>query len=96
MDIYHILIVLCALVILSYLFNLVASRLHIPAVLLLIAAGIGLKKLGEAFGYSFCSVSKKHWRKKRSSLCRGAACGEGFPSRWPCRCRKGIFVTFSL
>lgn len=51
MNTYHILIVLSALVVLSYVFNLLASRLHVPAVLLLLGAGILLKETAAAFGY---------------------------------------------
>jgi Kef-type K+ transport system membrane component KefB len=45
MSVYPILIILSSLIILSYLFNLISQYLRLPAVLLLIAAGIGLKEL---------------------------------------------------
>lgn len=51
MNSYHILIVLCALVVVSYLFNLVSDKLRIPAVLLLIGLGMLLKEAGNSFGY---------------------------------------------
>ena len=41
-DAYLIVIILSALVVLSYLFNYLASRLRIPFVLLLLGSGIGL------------------------------------------------------
>lgn len=50
---YHILIALSALVLLSYLFNIAATRLRIPAVLLLIGTGIGLHYISMAAGYNF-------------------------------------------
>lgn len=51
MNPYHILIVLCALVVVSYLFNLVSDKLRIPAVLLLIGLGMLLKEAGSAAGF---------------------------------------------
>jgi Kef-type K+ transport system membrane component KefB len=51
MNPYHILIVLCALVVVSYLFNLVSDFLRIPAVLLLIGLGMLLKEAGNAAGF---------------------------------------------
>jgi len=50
---YHILIILSGLVLLSYLFNQVADRLRLPAVLLLIGTGIGLQYLAKSQGYEF-------------------------------------------
>lgn len=49
-DAYAILIVLSVLVVLSYLFNYLAGKLKVPSVLLLIAAGIGLKFGAGYFG----------------------------------------------
>jgi NhaP-type Na+/H+ or K+/H+ antiporter len=49
-DAYSILIVLSVLVVLSYFYNYLASRLKIPSVLLLLASGIGLKYASENFG----------------------------------------------
>jgi Kef-type K+ transport system membrane component KefB len=48
-DAYSILITLSVLVVLSYIFNYLASKLKIPSVLLLIGAGIGLKFAAENF-----------------------------------------------
>jgi NhaP-type Na+/H+ and K+/H+ antiporters len=48
-DAYSILIVLSVLVIVSYLFNYLASKLKIPSVLLLIGSGIGLKLAADYF-----------------------------------------------
>lgn len=47
MDAYSILITLSVLVVLSYIFNYLAGKLKIPSVLLLIAAGVGLKYAAE-------------------------------------------------
>lgn len=45
----YIIIILCGLVIISYLYNIVSKLLKIPSVLLLIATGIGLRYLGDFF-----------------------------------------------
>jgi Kef-type K+ transport system membrane component KefB len=42
-NLYTILIILCLLVVLSYLFNAISRRTKIPSVLMLLATGIGLK-----------------------------------------------------
>lgn len=43
MDAYHILILLCGLVIFSYLFDVFAKRTRIPSVILLLGLGVGLR-----------------------------------------------------
>ena len=48
MDGFHILILLCGLIIFSYLFDLVAKRTRLPAVLLLLGLGMGLRALADA------------------------------------------------
>lgn len=48
-DSKNILITLSVLVILSYLFNIVARYIKIPSVILLIVTGVGLKLLGDEF-----------------------------------------------
>lgn len=53
----NILIALSALVILSYLFNIVARHVKIPSVILLLATGVGLKYLGEQLGIQLTGVS---------------------------------------
>ncbi len=52
-DAYSILIVLSMLVVLSYLYNYLASKLKIPSVLLLIASGIGLKYMADVYSLGF-------------------------------------------
>ena len=53
----NILITLSALVILSYLFNIIAKYVKIPSVILLLATGVGLKFLGDNFGIQLSGVS---------------------------------------
>lgn len=53
----NILIALSALVILSYLFNIIARYVKIPSVMLLLATGVGLKYLGEQVGIQLTNVS---------------------------------------
>jgi len=50
MDPYQILIVLCGLVIFSYLFDLFAKRTRLPSVLLLLILGIGLRAAADSWG----------------------------------------------
>jgi len=50
LNIDNILITLSTLVIISYLFNLIAKRIKIPSVILLLATGIGLRLLGDQVG----------------------------------------------
>lgn len=50
MDTYQILILLCVLVIFSYLFDLVAKRTRLPSVLLLLLLGIGIRALADSAG----------------------------------------------
>lgn len=47
------LIVLCCLVVLSYLFSIASRYIRIPSVLLLLFAGLGLRQLAEAYDYAF-------------------------------------------
>lgn len=49
-DTYHILIALCAVTIISYLFNIISDRIKVPSVILLISCGILLKQSTEYFG----------------------------------------------
>ncbi len=49
----NILIALCALVVISYLFNIISSKIKIPSVILLLATGMGLNYIGKHFGYEF-------------------------------------------
>lgn len=51
-DSYSILVLLSILVVLSYVFNYIASKLKVPSVLLLIAVGIGLKYAANYFGFT--------------------------------------------
>jgi len=53
-----IIILLSSIVILSYLFNLISSVTRIPAVLLLLATGIGIKYLSQYYGYVEQDVQK--------------------------------------
>ena len=55
-DSNNILITLSALIILSYLFNIIARYVKIPSVILLLATGIGLKILGDKFGIQIPGV----------------------------------------
>jgi Kef-type K+ transport system membrane component KefB len=52
-DAYSILIILSVLVVLSYLFNYLSTKLRIPSVLLLLASGIGLNYAAKYFGFQF-------------------------------------------
>jgi len=52
-DTYYILIVLCILVIMSYLFNIISDRLKVPSVILLISCGILFKIIGDFFQLDF-------------------------------------------
>lgn len=54
---YHILIVCSVLIIISYLFNAIAGKLRIPAVLLLISMGMGLRYFGDQFNYALPDMS---------------------------------------
>lgn len=51
MSSYDIIIILCGLVIFSYLFDIFAKKTKVPAVLLLLATGVGLKFLSDALGF---------------------------------------------
>lgn len=51
-DTYHILIALCIVTIISYLFNIISDRIKVPSVILLIGCGIILKHSTEYFGMS--------------------------------------------
>ena len=53
-----IIILLSAVVILSYIFNLVSRLTRIPSVLLLIATGVGIKYLSRYYGYLEQDVAK--------------------------------------
>lgn len=53
-----IIILLSVVVIVSYLFNLISMKTNIPAVLLLIATGIGVKYLAAYYGYAEIDVGK--------------------------------------
>ncbi len=53
----NILITLSALVILSYLFNIIARYVKIPSVILLLATGAGLKFFGDKFGIQLSGTS---------------------------------------
>lgn len=55
---YTIIILLSAVVILSYVFNVVSRKTKIPSVLLLIATGIGIKYTSGYYGYPTQEVSK--------------------------------------
>jgi Kef-type K+ transport system membrane component KefB len=55
-DSNNILITLSALVILSYLFNIIAKYVKIPSVILLLATGAGLKFLGDRFAVHLTGV----------------------------------------
>jgi Kef-type K+ transport system membrane component KefB len=55
-DSNNILITLSVLVILSYLFNIIAKYVKIPSVILLLATGVGLKFLGGQFGIQLTGV----------------------------------------
>jgi Kef-type K+ transport system membrane component KefB len=46
------LIIICSLVVLSYLFSIISRYIRIPSVLLLLFAGIGLRYLADASGFS--------------------------------------------
>jgi len=51
MSSYSIIILLCGLVIFSYLFDIFAKKTKIPAVLLLLATGVGLRFLADALNF---------------------------------------------
>ncbi len=53
-----VIILLSAVVILSYIFNLVSRLTRIPSVLLLIATGVGIKYLSKYYGYLEQDVAK--------------------------------------
>lgn len=55
---YTIIILLSAIVILSYLFNVISRKTRIPSVLLLIATGITIKYTAGYYGYAAQEVSK--------------------------------------
>jgi len=48
---YFILISICVLVVLSYIFNIISERIRIPSVVLLIATGIGIQFLGKEIDF---------------------------------------------
>jgi len=52
-DTYHILIVLCIVTIISYVFNIISDRLKVPSVILLIVCGMILKVFGDLYQISF-------------------------------------------
>jgi len=54
---YNILIALCVLVVASYLFNIVSSRIKIPSVILLLTTGIGLNYFGKDLGYELSTTN---------------------------------------
>lgn len=58
MSTYEIIILLCGLVIFSYFFDLFAKRTKVPAVLLLLATGIGLKLVAGALHFEGIDFSK--------------------------------------
>lgn len=49
-DSYHILIALCIITIVSYLFNIISERLKVPSVILLIGCGVLLQSVSEYYG----------------------------------------------
>ena len=49
-DSYHILIALCIITIVSYLFNIISERLKVPSVILLIGCGVILQSVSEYYG----------------------------------------------
>jgi Kef-type K+ transport system membrane component KefB len=53
LDTYHILIVLCIVTIISYIFNIISDRLKVPSVILLIVCGMILKVVGDQYQMSF-------------------------------------------
>jgi Kef-type K+ transport system membrane component KefB len=54
---YYILISICILIVLSYLFNIISEKTKIPSVILLIAAGIGIQFLGKETHISLPNTS---------------------------------------
>jgi NhaP-type Na+/H+ or K+/H+ antiporter len=52
MDIYILLIVLCSLIVFSYIFEVVSRRLKFPSVIILIAFGILIKLFADEIGFS--------------------------------------------
>lgn len=59
MPTYEILISLSVIVILSYVFDLLASKIKLPSVILLMALGIGIKLLIAALGIDFAAYESK-------------------------------------
>ena len=55
---YIIIIMLSAIIILSYIFNVISKKTNIPSVLLLIATGVGIKYLSNYYGYVDQDVAK--------------------------------------
>lgn len=53
LDTYHILIVLCIVTIISYIFNIISDRLKVPSVILLIVCGMILKVVGDQYQMNF-------------------------------------------
>ena len=51
-DTYHILIALCIITIISYLFNIIADHIKVPSVILLIGCGIILQQITNYYGMS--------------------------------------------
>ncbi len=51
LNIEQILIVVCAVIVVSYLFSILARIIRVPSVLLLLFAGVGLSAIGNANGY---------------------------------------------
>jgi len=54
----HYLIIICSLVVLSYLFSIISRYIRIPSVLLLLFAGIGLRYLADVSGFSIVFPTK--------------------------------------
>ena len=50
LDTEELLIVICSLVVLSYLFSIVSRYIRVPSVLLLLFAGVGFRMLADAYG----------------------------------------------
>lgn len=53
LDTYHILIVLCVVTIISYIFNIISDRMKVPSVILLIVCGMILKVVGDQYQMNF-------------------------------------------
>lgn len=58
LDTNLVIILLCAVVILSYLFNILSRKTQIPSVILLIATGVGLQYLSAYYGFEEVNVQK--------------------------------------